>query len=331
MRKVFVTGADGFIGSHLVETLVKKNYKVKALVYYNSFNSFGWLDKINSKIKKKIEIITGDIRDYNIIKNCLKNCDSVINLAALIGIPYSYYSPKSYFDVNVDGTLNILQASKDLKIKKIIHTSTSEVYGTPEYLPINEAHRVNAQSPYAASKISADQLALSFYQSFSTPVSIIRPFNTFGPRQSARAIIPTIILQILSGKKKLKLGNLYCTRDLSFIDDTVDGFIAMLRKDTFGEVINLGTGYDVSIKKLVNLIAKEMSVKVEILTDKNRVRPKRSEVEKLRANNKKAKKILNWRPKYFNEKGLIKGLSKTIEWFSKKENQKDYKSEIYNI
>ncbi len=331
MKKVFVTGADGFIGSHLVEALVKKNYKVKALVYYNSFNSFGWLDKINSKVKKKIEIITGDIRDHNIIKNCLKSCDSVINLAALIGIPYSYYSPKSYFDVNVDGTLNILQASKDLQIKKIIHTSTSEVYGTPEYLPIDETHRVNAQSPYAASKISADQLALSFNQSFSTPVSIIRPFNTFGPRQSARAIIPTIILQILSGKKKLKLGNLYSTRDLSFIDDTVDGFIAMLNKDTSGEIINLGTGYDVSIKKLVNLIAKVMSVKVEILIDKNRVRPKRSEVEKLRSNNKKAKKILNWRPKYFNEKGLIKGLSTTIEWFSKKENLKDYKSEIYNI
>ena len=273
MKRILVTGADGFIGSHLVETLVKKNYKVKALVYYNSFNSFGWLDKIDNKIKNKIEVISGDIRDINIIKSSLKNCQCVINLAALIGIPYSYFSPKSYYDTNVDGTLNILQAAKDLKIKKIIHTSTSEVYGTPEYLPIDETHRVNAQSPYAASKISADQLALSFYQSFSTPVSIIRPFNTFGPRQSARAIIPTIILQILSGKKKIKLGNLYSTRDLSFIDDTVDGFIAMIKKNTFGEIINLGTGYDVSIKKLVMLIAKAMSVKVEILIDK-RVRPK---------------------------------------------------------
>ena len=319
MKRILVTGADGFIGSHLVETLVKKNYKVKALVYYNSFNSFGWLDKIDNKIKNKIEVISGDIRDINIIKSSLKNCQCVINLAALIGIPYSYFSPKSYYDTNVDGTLNILQAAKDLKIKKIIHTSTSEVYGTPEYLPIDETHRVNAQSPYAASKISADQLALSFYQSFSTPVSIIRPFNTFGPRQSARAIIPTIILQILSGKKKIKLGNLYSTRDLSFIDDTVDGFIAMIKKNTFGEIINLGTGYDVSIKKLVMLIAKAMSVKVEILIDKKRVRPKRSEVERLRSNNKKAKKILNWRPKYLNEEGLIKGLSKTIDWFSKKE------------
>ena len=230
MKKILVTGADGFIGSHLVEALVKKNYKVKALVYYNSFNSFGWIDKIDSKIKNKIEVISGDIRDINIIKSSLKNCQCVINLAALIGIPYSYFSPKSYYDTNVEGTLNILQAAKDLKVKKIIHTSTSEVYGTPEYLPIDETHRINAQSPYAASKVSADQLALSFYQSFSTPVSIIRPFNTFGPRQSARAIIPTIILQILSGKKKLKLGNLYSTRDLSFIDDTVDGFIAMIKK-----------------------------------------------------------------------------------------------------
>tara|TARA_X000000950_G_C13907310_1_gene657478 strand:- start:1926 stop:2921 length:996 start_codon:yes stop_codon:yes gene_type:complete len=331
MKKILVTGADGFIGSHLVEALVKKNYKVKALVYYNSFNSFGWIDKIDSKIKNKIEVISGDIRDINIIKSSLKNCQCVINLAALIGIPYSYFSPKSYYDTNVEGTLNILQAAKDLKVKKIIHTSTSEVYGTPEYLPIDETHRINAQSPYAASKVSADQLALSFYQSFSTPVSIIRPFNTFGPRQSARAIIPTIILQILSGKKKLKLGNLYSTRDLSFIDDTVDGFIAMIKKNTFGETINLGTGYDVSIKKLVTLIAKAMSVKVEILIDEKRVRPKSSEVNRLRSNNKKAKKILNWKPKYLNEVGLLKGLSKTIDWFSKKENLKDYKSEIYNI
>ena len=311
--------------------MLKKNYKGKALVYYNSFNSFGWIDKIDSKIKNKIEVISGDIRDINIIKSSLKNCQCVINLAALIGIPYSYFSPKSYYDTNVEGTLNILQAAKDLKVKKIIHTSTSEVYGTPEYLPIDETHRINAQSPYAASKVSADQLALSFYQSFSTPVSIIRPFNTFGPRQSARAIIPTIILQILSGKKKLKLGNLYSTRDLSFIDDTVDGFIAMIKKNTFGETINLGTGYDVSIKKLVTLIAKAMSVKVEILIDEKRVRPKSSEVNRLRSNNKKAKKILNWKPKYLNEVGLLKGLSKTIDWFSKKENLKDYKSEIYNI
>lgn len=331
MKKILVTGADGFIGSHLVEALIKKKYKVKALVYYNSFNNYGWIDKIDNKIKNKIEVVAGDIRDVNIIKSSLKDCQCVINLAALVGIPYSYFSPKSYYDTNVVGTLNILQAANDLKIKKIIHTSTSEVYGTPEYLPIDETHRINAQSPYAASKISADQLALSFYRSFSTPVSIIRPFNTFGPRQSARAIIPTIILQILSGKKKLKLGNLHSTRDLTFIDDTVDGFIAMFKKNTFGEIINLGTGYDVSIKKLVTLIAKEMSVKVEILIDKKRLRPKKSEVEKLISNNKKAKKILNWQPRYLKEKGLVRGLSKTIEWFSKKENFKHYKSEIYNI
>ena len=331
MKKIFVTGADGFIGSHLVEALIKKNYKVKALVYYNSFNSFGWLDKIDERSKKKIEIITGDIRDYNTIKSCLNNCESVINLAALIGIPYSYRSPKSYFDTNVEGTLNILQAAKDLKIGKIIHTSTSEVYGTPKYLPIDETHPLNAQSPYAASKISADQLALSFYKSFSTPVSIVRPFNTFGPRQSARAIIPTIIIQILAGRKKIKLGNLYSTRDLSFIDDTINGFLLMLKKNPQGEVVNLGTGYDISIKDLVKIIAKEMSVKVEILTEKKRVRPKNSEVEKLRSNNRKAKKILNWKPKYINKKGLIKGISQTINWFSDKENLKIYKSKIYNI
>lgn len=331
MKKILITGADGFIGSHLVEALVKKKYKVKAFIYYNAFNSFGWIDQIDKEIKKKIEIISGDIRDINILKSSVKNCDTIIHLAALIGIPYSYNSPKSYVDVNVQGTLNLLQVAKDYKIKKFIHTSTSEVYGTPEYLPIDETHPLNAQSPYAASKIAADQLALSFYKSFQTPVSIIRPFNTFGPRQSARAIIPTIILQILTGSKKIKLGNIYSTRDLSFIDDTIEGFSSMLKKDVYGEIVNLGNGFDISIKELVKVIAQEMSVKIEIVTDKRRVRPKQSEVEKLRSNNSKAKKILNWRPKYLNKKGLIKGISKTIEWFDDKENLRNYKSEIYNI
>ena len=331
MKKIFLTGADGFIGSHILESLVKKNYKVKALVYYNSFNSYGWIDKIEPKIKKKIEIISGDIRDSKIIRDNIKGCEQIIHLAALIGIPYSYHSPKSYVDTNVQGTLNILQAGQDLNIKKIIHTSTSEVYGTPQYLPIDEKHPVNGQSPYAASKIGADQLALSFYQSFGTPVSIIRPFNTYGPRQSARAIIPTIILQILNGKKKIRLGNLYSTRDLTFIDDTVEGFLKIIKKNTSGEIINLGTGYDVSILDLVKIISKEMSTKVEIITDKKRIRPKKSEIEKLKANNKKAKKVLGWRPKMFNRSGLIKGISRTIDWFSKKENLKNYKPEIYNI
>lgn len=331
MKKIFLTGADGFIGSHILENLVKKNYKVKALVYYNSFNSYGWIDKIDDKIKKKVEIISGDIRDSKIIRDNLKGCDKIIHLAALIGIPYSYHSPKSYVDTNIQGTLNILQAAQDLNVKKIIHTSTSEVYGTPNYLPIDEKHPINGQSPYAATKIGADQLALSFYQSFSTPVSIIRPFNTYGPRQSARAIIPTIILQILSGKKKIKLGNLYSTRDLTFIDDTVDGFLKILNKNVAGEIINLGTGHDISILELVKIISKEMSVKVEIVSDKKRIRPKKSEIEQLKANNKKAKKILGWKPKMFNRSGLIKGICKTINWFSKKENFKNYKSEIYNI
>lgn len=331
MKKIFVTGADGFIGSHLVEALIKRKYNVKALVYYNSYSSFGWLDQIDKRVRNKIEIVMGDVRDINFINNCLKNCDKVIHLAALVGIPYSYNSPRSYLETNVLGTLNIFESAKNLKIKKIIHTSTSEVYGTPNYLPIDEQHNLNAQSPYAASKIAADQLALSFSQSFSTPVSIVRPFNTYGPRQSARAIIPTIILQILAGRKKIKLGNVYSTRDLSYVDDTVDGFLAILKKNVNGHVINLGCGYDISIKDLVKLISKEMSVKVEILSDKKRIRPKKSEVEKLRSDNSKARKMLAWKPKYFNKKGLIRGISKTIDWFSKKENLKSYKSELYNI
>ena len=331
MKKIFLTGADGFIGSHLLERLVKEKYKVKALVYYNSFNNHGWLDTVDSNIKKKVEIITGDIRDEKIIRDSINSCDKIIHLAALIGIPYSYVSPKSYIDTNIYGTFNLLQAAKDFKTKQIIHTSTSEVYGTPKYLPIDESHPVNGQSPYSASKIGSDHLALSFYQSFNTPVSILRPFNTFGPRQSARAIIPTVILQILSGKKKIKLGNTHSTRDFSFIDDTVDGFIAALKKNTSGEIINLGNGFDISIKDLAKLIAREMSVKIEIITDKKRVRPKKSEVDKLRSNNNKAKKILRWQPKYKHKKGLIKGLAKTIEWFSKKENLENYKSNLYNI
>lgn len=331
MKKIFLTGADGFIGSHILEKLVRKKYKVKALVYYNSFNNHGWIDKIDNEIKKKVEIISGDVRDAKILRDNIKGCDRIIHLAALIGIPYSYHSPNSYVDTNVQGTLNVLQAAQDLNVKKIIHTSTSEVYGTPKYLPIDENHPINGQSPYAASKIGADQLALSFYQSFGTPVSILRPFNTYGPRQSARAIIPTIILQILSGKKKIKLGNLYSTRDLTFIDDTVEGFLKMIKKNVAGEIVNLGTGYDISIFELVKIISKEMSVKVEIISDKKRIRPKNSEIDKLKANNKKAKKILGWKPKLVNRSGLIKGISKTIHWFSKKDNLKNYKPEIYNI
>lgn len=331
MKKILITGADGFIGSHLTELLVKNNFKVKALVYYNAFNNYGWIDSFEEKIKKKIEIVTGDIRDEKIARNCVKGCSHVIHLAALIGIPYSYNSPKSYIDVNIHGTLNLLQAAKDLNVSHFIHTSTSEVYGTPQYLPIDEDHRVLGQSPYSASKIGADHLVHSFHKSFGTPVSILRPFNTYGPRQSARAIIPTIILQILLGKKKIKLGNIYSTRDLSFIDDTTNGFFSLLKKGPCGEVINLGTGYDITIENLAKIISREMSTKIEIEFEKKRIRPKKSEVDKLRANNSKAKKLLRWKPNYTGRAGLIYGLNKTIDWFSKKENLKNYKSDIYNI
>ena len=329
--KILVTGAEGFIGSHLVERLVKSNHKVKAFVLYNSFNSLGWLDTLDKKIKKKIDFIVGDIRDENSMKESIKGCDVVINLAALIGIPYSYKSPRSYYDTNVIGTLNILQASKDLKVKKIIHTSTSEVYGTPIYTPIDERHPINSQSPYASSKVAADQLAISFYKSYNLPVTILRPFNTYGPRQSARAVIPTIITQILSGKKFVKLGNIETTRDLTYIDDTISGFINSITRKNDGEEINLGTGFDYSIKYLVNIISKILSVDVKIILDKKRVRPKKSEVLKLQSKNLKARKLLNWKPKYINKNGLALGLKRTIEWFANSENIKNYKSDKYNI
>ncbi len=329
--KILITGSEGFFGSHLVERLVKKGHKLKCLVLYNAFNNYGWLDSLSKNITKKIQIITGDIRDENIINSAIKNNDCVINLAALIGIPYSYNAAKSYVDTNILGTLKLLEAAKLYKIKKFIHTSTSEVYGTPKYVPIDENHPLIGQSPYAATKIAADQLAISFHRSFDQPVTIIRPFNTFGPRQSARAIIPTIILQILNGNKVLKLGNIDTRRDFTFIDDTISGFEAILKKKPFGEVINLGTGYDYSIKDLVKIISKEMSTKVEIELDKKRLRPKKSEVLRLKANNSKARKILNWKPKYIKQKGFIAAIRKTIDWYSDSENLQNFKGDSYNI
>ena len=329
--KILVTGAEGFIGSHLVERLVRLKHKVRAFVLYNSFNSFGWLDTLDDEIKKKIDIVTGDIRDEKSVKDSVRNCDAVIHLAALIGIPYSYKSPKSYIDTNVIGTLNVLQASKDCNVKKIIHTSTSEVYGTPIYTPIDENHPLQAQSPYASSKVAADHLAISFFKSFNLPVTILRPFNTYGPRQSARAIIPTIITQILSGKNKIKLGNINTTRDLTFIEDTVDGFINALNKKNFGHTINLGTGFDISIKNLTHTIGNLLNRNIQIITDKKRIRPKNSEVLKLQSKNLKAKKLLNWKPKYLKKSGLISGLKKTIDWFKKSKNIKKYKANLYNI
>ena len=329
--KILLTGSEGFIGSHLVEKLVKNGHELTCLVLYNSFNSWGWLDKIDDRIKKNIKIITGDIRDEFLVKSLIKkNTDVVINLAALIGIPYSYRSPKSYFETNSIGILNILNSSINSNVKKIIHTSTSEVYGTPKYIPIDENHLVSAQSPYAASKIAADQIALSYNKSFNLPVTILRPFNTFGPRQSLRAIIPTIVTQLIKNKV-LKLGSLYPTRDLTFVDDTVDAFVSTLnKKKDIGEIINVGSGFEISVKDLVSQISKIMGVKIDIQKDKERIRPKKSEVDRLYANIKKAKKILNWTPKYSKKNGFEKGLKKTIEWFSKVENLNHYKTDIFN-
>lgn len=330
MKKILVTGADGFIGSHLVEKLVTKGYPVKAFVYYNSFNSWGWLDKIKKDILNEVEIIPGDIRDFEIVKNAVSDCQLVFNLAALIGIPYSYLAPSSYVDTNINGALNVLQAAKNKNIK-VIQTSTSEVYGSPLKLPIKETHRLYAQSPYAASKIGADQMALSFYNSFNLPVSILRPFNTYGPRQSLRAVIPTIFTQVLNPKiKKIKLGNIYTTRDFNYIDDTVDGFISTINNNKIiGKTINLGNSYDISIKKVVELISKITKIKKEIDSDKKRIRPKKSEVDRLCASNELAKKILNWKPKYVGYKGFEEGLKLTLNWF-KNETSTD-KSENYTL
>ena len=309
--KIFLTGAEGFIGSHLAEKLIRKGHDLTCLILYNSFNSWGWLEHADSKIKKEIRVITGDIRDEFLIKNQLKkNVDVVINLAALIGIPYSYRAPKSYFDTNAMGLLNILNSALNSNIKKIIHTSTSEVYGSPKYIPIDEKHLVSAQSPYAASKVAADQIALSYNKSFNSPVTILRPFNTFGPRQSLRAIIPTIITQILN-KKALKLGSLYPTRDLTYIDDTTDAFLCALnKKKDIGEIINIGSGFEVSIKELVRKISKIIGYRIDIKKDFKRVRPKKSEVNRLFANNKKAKKILNWSPKLSKKSDFENSLKK---------------------
>ncbi len=331
MKKIFVTGADGFIGSHLVEKLVLKGYKVKALSIYNSFNNWGWLEDLPSHILREIEVVTGDIRDEDLVKKFTKDVDKIFHLAALIGIPYSYIAPRSYFDTNVIGTLNILNASSKRQIE-VIHTSTSEVYGTPQNIPIKETHRLFAQSPYAASKISADQLAISYFNSFNLPVCIIRPFNTFGPRQSLRAIIPTIISQMLNDKiKKIKLGNTHTTRDFSYITDTVDGFLKTFNKDKiFGEVINLGTGKEISINNIAKMIGELTRQNKKIIYEDKRVRVKKSEITRLCSSNSKAKKLLKWRPKYKSLSELKIAIKKTIDWYKQNKNQFK-KSNIYNL
>ncbi len=323
-KSVMVTGAGGFIGSHLVDRLAALGYKVKAFVHYNSRNSWGWLE--SSMYKDEIEVISGDIRDADIVRLAMHKVDTVFHLAALIGIPYSYYSPEAYVETNIKGTLNVLQAAKDLGVSRIIHTSTSEVYGSAQFVPITEAHPVNPQSPYAATKSAADFIALSFYRSFDLPVAVVRPFNVYGPRQSARAIIPTIITQILSGRKKIKLGALSPTRDLTYVEDTVEGFICCMKSSAaIGEVINLGSNSEISIKELVGLITKYLGSSAKIESELQRKRPQKSEVKRLLADNSKAKRIFKWTPKYTLEKGL----HKTIEWFKK--NRNIYKDGIYNI
>lgn len=331
-KKILVTGADGFIGSHLTEELVRRGYDVRAFVYYNSFNSWGWLDQSPTEIKQSLDVFAGDIRDPYGVKEAMKGCTHVLNLAALIAIPYSYHSPDTYVDTNIKGTLNVVQAARELDIEKVVHTSTSEVYGTAQYVPIDEEHPLQGQSPYSASKIGADQMALSFYRSFDTPVSIIRPFNTYGPRQSARAVIPTIIGQLAAGNTAIKLGAISPTRDFNFVRDTVDGFITVMENEkSIGEVINIGSNYEISIGETAEMIADIMKVNLTIETDEQRLRPDKSEVERLWAANQKAKDLLGWSPQYGGKDGFRRGLEETIEWFTNPKNLASYKTDVYNI
>lgn len=324
--KVLVTGADGFIGSHLAEELVKKGYQVKAFTYYNSFGTWGWLDSMSKDVLNNIEIFSGDIRDPNGVRTSMKDVDEVFHLAALIAIPFSYHSPDSYVDTNIRGTLNVLQAARDLNIAKLLITSTSEVYGTAQYVPIDEKHPYQGQSPYSATKIGADRLAESFYRSFGTPVTIVRPFNTYGPRQSARAVIPTIISQLLAGKKELKLGSLTPTRDFNYVMDTVAAFIAIAESDkTIGEEINIATQKEISIGELAEEIISQINPSARIICDEARFRPEKSEVNRLLGCNEKIKRLTDWRPRYTLEQGI----QETIEWI--RHNTEAYKADIYNI
>jgi len=326
MKKVLVTGADGFIGSHLTEILVKQGYQVKALSLYNSFNNWGWLDKVSCK--KDVEILTGDIRDPNYCKIISKDIDTIFHLAALIAIPFSYMAPDSYVETNIKGTLNICQAAKENGISKLIHTSTSEVYGTAQYVPIDENHPLQPQSPYSATKIAADAMAMSFYNSFDLPVTIARPFNTYGPRQSARAIIPTIITQIASGKKEIKLGDMSPTRDFNYVEDCCRGFVMIAEsKNTIGEIINIGSNTEISISNLLKLIKELMCSDVTFINEEKRKRPKKSEVFRLCCDNKKIKDLVGFE----SQVDIKNGLKKTIDWLIKPENLKLYKSEIYNV
>lgn len=326
MNKILVTGSDGFIGSHLTEELVKKGYEVKAFVYYNSFNTWGWLDTLSTEIMKYTEIFQGDIRDPNGVKEAMKNCDAVFHLAALIAIPFSYHSPDTYVDTNIKGTLNVLQAARELGTQRVLVTSTSEVYGTAQYVPIDEKHPYQGQSPYSATKIGADRLAESFYRSFELPVTIVRPFNTYGPRQSARAVIPTIITQLLAGKNEIKLGSLTPTRDFNYVKDTANGFISIYESDkTVGQEINIATQKEISIGHLAEELIRQINPNAKIICDEQRLRPEKSEVNRLLGCNKKIKELTDWEPQFSFEQGI----AETVEFF--KNNLDKYKIDIYNL
>ena len=325
-KKVLVTGADGFIGSHLVELLFAEGFSVKALAQYTSFNSWGWLEDVNCK--EDIEIVTGDIRDPYFCNEICKNIDIIFHLAALIAIPYSYIAPQSYVETNISGTLNICKAALEQNVSRLIHTSTSEVYGTAQYVPINEIHPLQAQSPYSASKIGADSMAISFFNSFNLPVTIVRPFNTYGPRQSARAFIPTIISQIASNQVNLKLGDTRPTRDLNFVTDTCRGFLELAKESkSIGEVINIGSNFEISVGEVAKIIKKEMGSSIKIITDKSRIRPEKSEVMRLWCDNTKIHQLTGFKPDY----NIHTGLKKTISWFLQPENLSKYKADIYNV
>ena len=330
--RVLVTGSDGFIGSHLTEHLVRQGFNVRAFVYYNSFGSWGWLDRCAPDVRGKFEVFAGDIRDPHGVRKAMQGCDWVFHLAALIGIPYSYHSPDTYVDTNIKGTLNVVNAARELGVSRVLNVSTSEVYGTARFVPITEEHPLQGQSPYSATKIGAEHIAMSYYTSFDIPVTNVRPFNTYGPRQSSRAVIPTIITQIASGKRQIKLGSLSPTRDFSFVADTVRGMLAVARSErTLGETVNLGSNFEISMADTAAQIADVMGAGIEIVSDADRMRPEKSEVERLWADNSKARRLAGWSPEYGGLEGFRRGIQETVRWFGEGENLKAYKAEIYNI
>jgi dTDP-glucose 4,6-dehydratase len=331
-KKILVTGADGFIGSHLVEELVRRGYDVRAFVYYNSLNSWGWLDHVPEETRASLDVVPGDVRDAHRVKTAMIDCDVVLHLAALIAIPYSYNAPDTYVETNVRGTLNIVQAARELEVEKVVHTSTSEVYGTARFVPITEEHPLQGQSPYSASKIGADHIAMSFHASFGTPVAIIRPFNTYGPRQSVRAVLPTVITQIANGRRRLKLGALAPTRDFSYVKDTVRGFISVAESEhAVGNVINTGSNFEISIGDAVKEVAQLMGATVDVDTEETRLRPQGSEVQRLWADNSKARELVDWVPEYAGLEGFRRGLSETIAWYCDPRNLAHYKGDLYHL